>query len=294
VVARDSTVARFHILQDPSDDEHKHVLPHSRMVRHFVSIVDFHFIDWYRFIPSLVVCQQVLIVIPLLEAIRTPARKHSDNESIASISTTTSEKAPKSIMTKESKAKVCMKALEYSIEHHMDRLIDWTASREFTAENTIFLREVRNFKNKWSPLVTVTTAQRRQMHTEASLIFFTLVDPFTAETPINIEYKIFKMLQSQFEGMEYDPYMPQSRSPSPAATREHVVCPWETTLDRPTSYDSRTSVSSSASSKSIVPSEFTIDVFDAAYESIKYLVFTNTWPRFVDAELNSDGDLRSP
>jgi hypothetical protein len=185
-----------------------------------------------------------------------------------------------------------MQALEFSIEHGIDSLIEWTASREFTAENTIFLREVRNFKKKWSSLRTVTTAQRRQMHNEASLIFFTLVNPFTAETPINIEYKIFKKLQRQFEGIEYDPYMPRSRTPSdpmsPAA-RENVVCPWENTLDRPASFESSSSASSTASTRSIVPSEFTDDVFDAAFESIKYLVFTNTWPRYVEAELAGMG-----
>ncbi|CAI6336552.1 unnamed protein product [Periconia digitata] len=251
------------------------------------------------FIPSLVVCQQVLILVPLIELSRAPLHKDapptaSDTASITSVSTSSSEKKPGSIISKDAKPKVCMKALEYSIEHHMERLIDWTASREFTAENPIFLREVCNFKRKWSALKIVTTAQRRQMHTEASLIFFTLVDPFTAETPINIEYKIFKTLQSQFQGMEYDPYMPRSSSPTESlssAAREHVVCPWENTLNRPASIES---VSSVSSTKSIVPSEFTLEVFDTAYESIKYLVFTNTWPRFVDAELNSDGDLRAP
>lgn len=188
-----------------------------------------------------------------------------------------------------------MQTLEFTIEHNIDGLIDWTASREFSAENTVFLREVRNFKKKWSSLRIVTTAQRRQMHNEASLIFFTLINPFTAETPINIEYKIFKKLQTQFEGMEYDPYMPRSRTPtdpqSPTA-RENVVCPWESTLDRPASFESSTSASSTSSTRSIVPSEFTEEVFDPAFESIKYLVFTNTWPRYVEAELQANP--RSP
>lgn len=189
-----------------------------------------------------------------------------------------------------------MQTLEFCIEHRIEPLIEWAASREFTAENTIFLREVRNFKKKWGSLRTVTTAQRRQMHTEASLIFFTLINPFTAEAPINIEYKIFKKLQRQFEGMEYDPYMPtRSRTPtdplSPTA-RENVVCPWESTLDRPASIESNITASSTSSTRSIVPSEFTEEIFDPAFESIKYLVFTNTWPRYVEAELASNA--RSP
>ena len=218
----------------------------------------------------------------------------SETESLASTQSLTSAKSTTIIVSKELKSKTSMQALEFSIQHSIEPLIAWAASREFTAENTIFLREVRNFKKKWSSLRTVTTAQRRQMFNDASLIFFTLVNPFTAESPINIEYKIFKTLQSQFQGMEYDPYMPRSSSPTESlrsTSREHVVCPWENTLDRPASIES---VSSVSSTKSIVPSEFTLEVFDTAYESIKYLVFTNTWPRFVDAELNSDGDLRAP
>lgn len=183
-----------------------------------------------------------------------------------------------------------MQALEFSIEHSIEPLIAWAASREFTAENTIFLREVRNFKKKWSVLRVVTTAQRRQMFNDASLIFFTLINPFTAETPINIEYKIFKTLQSIFASVEFDPYMPRSQTPDDIKSpviRENVVCPWEDTLSRPASITSNQTTSSTSSTRSIVPSQFTEEVFDAAFESIKYLVFTNTWPRYIDANLTS-------
>jgi hypothetical protein len=183
-----------------------------------------------------------------------------------------------------------MHALEFTIENSIEPLISWAASREFTAENTVFLREVRNFKRRWATLRTVSTAQRRQMFTEASLIFFTLVNPFTAETPINIEYKIFRALQTTFASVEYDPYLPQvsgTAPQSPTAATENVVCPWEDILERPTSLDSNGTASSTASTiKNFVPSEFTDEVFDAAFESIKYLVFTNTWPRYVEAELS--------
>jgi hypothetical protein len=178
-----------------------------------------------------------------------------------------------------------MQALEFAIEHRIEGLIDWTAAREFTAENTVFLREARNFKKKWGSLQTVTTAQRRQMFTEASLIFFTLINPFTAETPINIEYKIFKVLQQMFSTIEYDPYPARSSTPDSPTAKDNVVCPWEDVLSRPASTASDTTALSTASTKSIVPSEFTESVFDAAFESIKYLVFTNTWPRYVEAEL---------
>ncbi|KAF2735627.1 hypothetical protein EJ04DRAFT_575954 [Polyplosphaeria fusca] len=249
------------------------------------------------FIPSLIVCQQVLIIIPLREAFKSQPRRTSvssttTTESLRtsmSLSPTVSKKSPNVVLNKELKPKASMQALEFTIEHRIEGLIAWTAAREFTAENSIFLREVRNFKKKWGSLQTVTTAQRRQMFTEASLIFFTLINPFTAETPINIEYKIFKILQRTFSTVEFDPYPARSSTPESPSARENVVCPWEDVLDRPTSIGSDTSALSTASTKSIVPSEFTETVFDAAFESIKYLVFTNTWPRYVEAELTGQG-----
>ncbi|KAF2024142.1 hypothetical protein EK21DRAFT_79323 [Setomelanomma holmii] len=246
------------------------------------------------FLPSLVVCQQVLIIIPLRKTLRLQrgrqAPQTSETDSLTSTQSSMSGKSTTVVFSKELKSKASMQALEFSIQHSIEPLIAWAAAREFTAENIIFLREVRNFKKKWSPLNTVSTAQRRQMFNEASLIFFTLINPFTAESPINIEYKIFKKLQATFAGVEFDPYMPRSKTPDNLKSpilRENVVCPWEDTLSRPTSIDSNHTTSSTSSTRSIVPSEFTDEIFDAAFESIKYLVFTNTWPRYVDAELTS-------
>ncbi|KAF2196743.1 hypothetical protein GQ43DRAFT_241141 [Delitschia confertaspora ATCC 74209] len=257
--------------------------------------VNKHFATAGWFIPSLVVCQQVLIVIPLWGAFKSRPRRSSfvsitTTETLTSHSLSLSGKSPTvSSGSRELKPKASMCALEFAIQHNIEPLIAWAASREFTAENAIFLREVRNFKKKWSGLTTVTTSQRKQMFTEASLIFFTLVNPFTAETPINIEYKIFRCLQNTFATVEYDPYRPTSRSGSPdsVSARENVVCPWEDASDRPASLKSEVSVATTKS-LNIVPSEFSEDVFDRAFDSIKYLVFTNTWPRYVEAELLGD------
>jgi hypothetical protein len=246
-----------------------------------------------RFLPSLVVCQQVLIIIPLRDAFKSRPQQRStsvsETASLNSNHSVVSAKSSTVIFSKELKTKASMQALEFSIENSIEPLIAWAASREFTAENTIFLREVRNFKKKWFFEKSISTAQRRQMFNDASLIYFTLVNPFTAETPINIEYKIFKTLQNMFSEIEFDPYMPTRsktpENPKSPGLRENVVCPWEESTSRPASLESNQSAE--MASKSIVPSEFSDDVFDAAFESIKYLVFTNTWPRYVDAEMAS-------
>lgn len=238
----------------------------------------------------MIVCQQVLIIIPLRDALKVqPYRRSSisetDTDSLASKHAILSEKPTFEMPSNTLKTKGSMQALDFCIENNIEPLIAWAAAREFTAENCIFLREVRNFRKKWGSLTVVTTAQRRQMFTEASLIFYTLVNPFTAESPINIEYKIFKPLQDLFADVEFDPYMPRCDTPENVKSpvfRENVVCPWEDTLSRPASIQSDVTTSSTASTRSIVPSEFTDEIFEPAYESIRYLVFTNTWPRYVE------------
>lgn len=255
-----------------------------------IANINSHFPPAGWFLPSLIVCQQVLILIPLRDSSKSHAQpRHrgtstSETASLRSTQSAASTKSSTVVYAKELKSKASMQALEFSIEHSIEPLIAWAAAREFTAENTIFLREVRNFKKKWSSVKDMTTPQRCQMFNEASLIYFTLVNPVTAETPINIEYKIFKSLQNTFVSLEFDPYMPRTQSPDikPPVARENVVCPWEDTLHRPASIDSNQTSSSSSSARLTVPNEFTDRVFDAAFDSIKYLVFTNTWPRYVE------------
>jgi hypothetical protein len=204
-----------------------------------------------------------------------------------------------------------MQSLEFVIKNNIEPLITWAARKEFTAENMVFLREVRNFRQRWgvgdgktspSPYSSrsekqceagstststgttlFTTVQRKQQYAEASLIFFTLINPFTAETPINIEYKVFRALQSLFSGVLFDPY--ECDASSERSARDNVVCPWEDEIDKLERADSMKSDEVEGSvDVNRVPAEFGTDCFDAAFESIKYLVFTNTWPRYVEAE----------
>jgi len=193
-----------------------------------------------------------------------------------------------------------MQSLEFVIKHNIEPLITWAARKEFTAENMVFLREVRNFRQRWGAGVTqisihagkegkqyeagassgITQAQRKQQYHEASLIYFTLINPLTAETPINIEYKVFRHLQSLFSNVLFDPY--ECDNVSEHSKRDNVVCPWEDDglgLSRTESVKSESGVGLEN-----VPKEFEVGVFDAAFDSIKYLVFTNTWPRYVEAE----------
>ncbi|KAF2815611.1 uncharacterized protein BDZ99DRAFT_457588 [Mytilinidion resinicola] len=257
------------------------------------------------FLPCLITIQQVTIILPLWDAYKSalnPSRRTSTSSLTSHISASSSATL---------KHKGSMQSLEFVIKHNIEPLITWAARREFTAENMVFLREVRNFRQRWEHISeyiqpqtqtpptslgkqidgrteagpsTISAQQRRQQFTEASLIFFTLINPFTAETPINIEYKVFRHLQSLFSSVVFDPY--ECDAISEHSKRENVVCPWEDDalmlgglLGRAESVKSESGIGIEH-----VPKEFDVGLFDAAFESIKYLVFTNTWPRYVEAE----------
>ena len=218
------------------------------------------------FIPGLITMQQVLLAIPLWQVYQM-AKAKRPTTSDSTVSNT-------SLGSRRLRPETSMRSLEFYIRCNIEPLVQWAASKEFTAENMVFLREVRNFKEKWEHISQpLTGAERHQQFSEASIIFFTLVNPFTAEMPINIEYKIFRALQGLFSSVVFNPFDNESVS-----GHENVVCPWEDT-SRPASTKSDISDTSVA----VVPAEFDSTVFDAAFESIKYLVFTNTWPRFVES-----------
>ncbi|KAF2492512.1 hypothetical protein BU16DRAFT_564963 [Lophium mytilinum] len=260
------------------------------------------------FLPCLITIQQVTFILPLWDAYKS-ALNPSRRTSTSSLTSHTSHISSSSSATLKHKGS--MQALEYVIKHNIEPLISWAARKEFTAENMVFLREVRNFRQRWDRSLehpqhqtqpspsslgkeidkqpkagpsSITAQQRRQQFTEASLIFFTLINPFTAETPINIEYKVFRHLQSLFSSVVFDPY--ECDTISEHSKRENVVCPWEDDALMLGGLLGRADSVKSESGMGIdhVPKDFEVGIFDAAFESIKYLVFTNTWPRYVEAE----------
>ena len=253
------------------------------------------------------VIQLVSIFIPIYDA-RKSKQLRCQTESLYSSSTT------------KSKDQYCMSALEAQINEDIDSLLIWTSKREFTAENVVFLKAVRDFKRKWATEEAggraLSTEQIRQRYEEAGLIFFNLVNPNTARFNINIDSVTYRQLESVFSALATP-----DTSPSTPGGGNNLVCPWNDDFQRLTEIatsgtDSETKlvdevkntyqsqvlsvelkdrgslgVSSTDSSvgsptvpSSLVPSAFNLTVFDRAYASIRYLVFTNSWVKFVDSQ----------
>ena len=256
-----------------------------------------------RLIPGLMVIQLVSIFVPIHDARKIKQLRHKTS-SLYSNSTTTSK----------SKDQYSMSALEAQINEDVDSLIIWTSKREFTAENVVFLKAVRDFRRKWTSEEadgrTLSTAQIRQRYEEAGLIFFNLINPNTARFNINIDSVTYRQLEAAFSALATpDPCLNTPGS-------ENLVCPWNNDLQRLTetamhgsesntklvdevknTYQSQVTAvemrdrsclgqkpGSAGSPTSMVPATFGTSIFDRAYASIRYLIFTNSWVKFVDSQ----------
>jgi hypothetical protein len=191
-----------------------------------------------------------------------------------------------------------MAALEAQLQNNIEPLIRWTSQKEFTAENVVFLKAVRDYKRKWDLRARETATDPlllRERFEEAAVIYFALVNPNTARFNVNLEYRIFDELADMFKGVVYEPCVNEAESGLSTPRTENVITPW-TDLVRPAAgpvlseqltygvdevYPSPiTEISKEGlGGDYAIPPNFDIDVFNKAYDSIKYLVFTNSWVR---------------
>jgi hypothetical protein len=141
------------------------------------------------------------------------------------------------------------------------------------------------------------------------MIYFRLVNPQTARMNINIDYRTYHELELMFKECHYEPFDDDrsSMSKSSSCYTENVVAPW-TDYERPKSANSRlsdegklihdeidklyplpvteihakstTSDGPAKNTEMDIPINFSIEVFDRAYEAVKNDVYLNTWVRY--------------
>lgn len=232
--------------------------------------------------PGLITLQLSSIILPLWDARREGVllnRFSLNNQSMASNTDSVSEKQRN------------MAALENIIEKNIEPLLQWSARREFTAENIVFLKAVRDFKRKWRALANTGISHdsvRLELFEDAAYIYFSCVDENTAAFNINIESKIYNKLKNVFRNVQISDHA----LVTPTSDRSEV-CPFDDLKPLARELSSKgaavdayalptTDIESKVPGQQIlVPEEFSIYVFDEAFRSVKYLVFTNTWQRYV-------------
>ena len=192
-----------------------------------------------------------------------------------------------------------------------------------SSENIIFLTKVLGFQRKWAmdfPKIRDSSRACMGMFRAALSIYVTLVHSETASYPINIESPIYAKLESIF-GVATKLVASRYNSESPL-TPISSVTPWDEPqqeplvefpmLELPRSQDPSRSISLSTpparrsvdndsrehiipldddSQDSLagfpIPAEFDEHVFDAAFKSIKYMVWSETWQRYMNWKRSS-------
>ncbi|KAK5651643.1 hypothetical protein OQA88_11818 [Cercophora sp. LCS_1] len=194
-----------------------------------------------------------------------------------------------------------MAALEHVLSKNPEPLLQFSATRDFSGENISFLTAVSQWKAQLPPAFirnrhNCSPEITRQQYTTALAIYTTFISPLTAEFPINIAWSDLRKLEGVFK---------HAASSVPAATCG--ATPFADTI--PSTLPSRagsevgivrgedksmeTLVLEEKSWGGDIPQTFDASVFDAAEASIKYLVLTNTWPKYVRERRSSEGSTRT-
>ena len=153
-----------------------------------------------------------------------------------------------------------MLALEHVLKENPTPLQDFSALNDFSGENVAFLTRVAQWK--------ASSTDPIESFNRALNIYIDFVSPRDAEFPLNLSSSDLKELEHIFEG--------------PA----RFIC-GDNEVNPATLFDCASSTASvRARYAGAIPEEFSSAVFDTAQNHIKYLVLTNTWPKFL-AEMQS-------
>ncbi|OBR10440.1 Integral membrane protein [Colletotrichum higginsianum IMI 349063] len=203
-----------------------------------------------------------------------------------------------------------MSALEYVLDKNPEPLRKFSALRDFSGENIAFLSAV----GEWKASIPQGPGVGRQRSPElardrfnrALRIYTEFVSPYHAEFQINIASQDLKRLQGVFDHAARimyggrterftDPVVPfEDAMWSPAAAAAEEGSDQEETGGAASAAMLRWNGSADPIADRVqywgeIPEAFNAAVFDDAEASIKYLVLTNTWPKFVKERRTSLG-----
>ncbi|KAK4187916.1 hypothetical protein QBC35DRAFT_515135 [Podospora australis] len=204
-------------------------------------------------------------------------------------------------------------ALEHVLSKNPEPLRQFSARKDFSGENIAFLTSVAEWKANLSsefirsridgtPLDDPAyTLKRREEFNRALKIYIEFISPRDAEFPINIDWPTLRRLEGVFE---------RAARTILGDVRVNTALPFEASSDddwkNPESrhseakiitvdmFPSPTPDTEMAEFGEVkdglytgdIPSSFDASIFNNAQESIKHLVLTNTWPKYVRERRN--------
>jgi hypothetical protein len=187
-----------------------------------------------------------------------------------------------------------MAALEKALAVNPTPLLHFAATKEFTGENVVFLLQVRDWRAAWDRAIREfgTGQVRYRLFNIGVEIFTTSVHTKTADFPINVAGKVRSKLEVVFGpavvGVKYldenivDPFNHPSfgiighelRNHTASESAENFLSLAKLDLDV---------IHEVPETAADIPAGFDEHIFDEAEASVKHMVITNTWPKFVDS-----------
>ncbi|KAH8654215.1 hypothetical protein BGZ61DRAFT_511031 [Ilyonectria robusta] len=207
-----------------------------------------------------------------------------------------------------------MEALECVLERNPEPLQKFSALRDFSGENIAFLRAVAEWQSSL-PLVVLDPEKIKddvaqelvcERFNSALRIYINFISSHHAKFQINLSSQDLKRLASVFEPSarilygekhEIDPATPfDSFEMTSKAKSSSGSCHGSETGIMTGSINETEAIGDKALYWGDIPDGFDATIFHDAESSIKYLVFTNTWPKFVkdrQSSINSNGNLEA-
>ncbi|KAF4983967.1 hypothetical protein FZEAL_759 [Fusarium zealandicum] len=199
-----------------------------------------------------------------------------------------------------------MEALEYVLERNPEPLQQFSALRDFSGENIAFLRAVAEWKTSLPPAVRDPEKIKdasvqelvRERFNSALRIYTSFVSSRDAEFQVNLSSGDLRKLEAVFESSARILFG-DKRSVDPATPFDSfAMTATKIKSSSASAHGSETGIimSESVDTGSLgdralywgdIPEGFDATIFDDAEGSIKYLVLTNTWPKFVKDRRNS-------
>lgn len=261
--------------------------------------------------------QETLDMITAWEAKNPAGEGHSQDSSTSTIKAWTMASKLEKLGKRESfgssysgESLLSMGAMEYLLLNNPEPLRHFSALKDFSGENVSFLTAVAEWKRSYPAEEEDKEEATRDAYTRALRIYTDFISLRDADFPINLSFQDMAKLEALFEKAARilfgrhgiaDHVTPFGGPPPPlhplssddedndnASSSHHPIGHQRTSSNsrRPivTAQDSATELRSMVRRIAYwgdIPAGFGRDVFDQAEAHVKYLVLTNTWPKFV-------------
>lgn len=172
-----------------------------------------------------------------------------------------------------------MDALEHVLNQNPQQLQEFAALSDFSGENIAFLSEVALWKSCWPE--SPDEKQLLDAFNQALRIYVNFISAQDAEFPLNISSQTLKQKQSIFEQPARSIFGERS---------VNTTSPFEADPFGHRQDFEGVQMSHADKYTGDIPIGFDMAVFNDLQEEIKYLVLTNTWPKFVESKRRRSSD----